>query len=163
MLKNRLFRLFMIVLAASCAGPGEEKKEVGMPQDAELKEEHSPLLFSLLNPLQTGVKFINQLTETAEMNGFFYEYYYNGSGVSLSDINNDGLQDILFISTLRKNHLYLNQGNLRVKDITAASGLSGSTGFRTGVTNVDINNDGRMDYYISRSGKYSDPSNRFAL
>ena len=124
------------------------------------KTEKEPRLFTILNPVQTGIKFINHLTETADMNGFFYEYYYNGAGLSVADINNDGLQDILFLSNLRENKLYLNLGGLKFKDITLSSGMLGSKGYRTGVTNVDINNDGLMDYYISKSGRYDNPSKR---
>ena len=132
-----------------------------LPSNASMSHQDTEqVLFSMMSPLRTGIKFINHLTETADMNGFFYEYYYNGAGVSVSDIDNDGLQDILFISSLRENHLYLNQGGLTFKNITIPSGLGRSTGFRTGVTNVDINNDGWMDYYVSKSGKYDDPSRR---
>ena len=61
---------------------------------------------------------------------------------------------------LRKNHLYLNLGNLKFKNITEQSLLSGSKGYRTGVANVDINNDGLMDFYISKSGRFNDVSKR---
>ena len=133
-----------------------ERKET---QKDLLKKDSQPL-FKMLNPLETGIKFINVLTETSDMNGFFYEYYYNGAGVSVADINNDGLLDLLFISSLRENKLYLNQGDLRFKDITEVSGMYESKGYRTGVTNVDINNDGLMDFYISKSGRYEDPKKR---
>ena len=153
---NRIFiGLLLLALVFSCKKPSAEK-ETGAAVHHEQKEE-APL-FTILNPLQTGIRFVNQLTETATMNGLYYEYYYNGAGLSVADINNDGLQDIFFISNLRENKLYLNEGNLKFKDITAASGLTGSKGYCTGVVHVDINNDGLMDYYISKSGKYDDPS-----
>ncbi|WP_420322219.1 VCBS repeat-containing protein [Flagellimonas sp.] len=149
--------LIILAVLHSCKNVEKEKAP---HTDNLVQEKKEPTLFTILNPLQTGIKFVNHLTETADMNGFSYEYYYNGAGVSLSDINNDGLQDILFISNLRKNQLYLNQGQLKFKDITEASGLMASTGYKTGVTNVDINSDGLMDYYISKSGRYDNPSKR---
>ena len=134
------------------------KESIYIEEKSSKKNEQA--LFKMLNPFETGIKFVNTLTETPDMNGFFYEYYYNGAGVSIADVNNDGLLDLLFISNLRKNHLYLNEGNLKFKDITDASGMFESKGFKTGVTNVDINNDGLMDFYISKSGKYDDPTKR---
>ncbi len=153
--------VFTVLSALSCV---DKKEDISKKQDPKkqvgLDSKTTTSLFTLLNPINTGINFINKLTETADMNGFFYEYYYNGAGVSIADINNDGLKDILFISNLRKNKLYLNLGGLKFKDITKESGLSASTGFRTGVTNVDINHDGLMDFYISKSGKYKNPDKR---
>ncbi|MEQ9288984.1 MAG: VCBS repeat-containing protein [Cyclobacteriaceae bacterium] len=146
--------VFCMVLACTA------NKENDVGKDIQKNSKTTLALFTLMNPLKTGVNFVNALTETPDMNGFFYEYYYNGAGVSLADINNDGLQDILFISSLRQNALYLNRGGLKFKNITKESGLIQSVGFRTGVTNVDINGDGWMDFYISKSGKYDDPAKR---
>lgn len=150
--------LLLLFGAQSCNKA--KKQDIKNTKKIDVVVEKEPIRFTLLNPLQTGIKFVNQLTETADMNGFSYEYYYNGAGVSLSDINNDGLEDILFISNLRKNQLYLNLGQLKFKDITQASGLIASKGYKTGVTNVDINGDGLMDYYISKSGRYDIPAKR---
>ncbi|WP_242135634.1 VCBS repeat-containing protein [Aestuariivivens marinum] len=161
-------RIYLISISTLCLALVYScKKEINKQNLNELNEtgKHLPdmanqPLFKMLNPFETGIKFVNSLTETPDMNGFFYEYYYNGAGVSIADINNDGLLDLLFISNLWKNHLYLNEGHLKFKDITEASGMFESKGFRTGVTNVDINNDGLMDFYISKSGKYDDPTKR---
>ncbi len=158
MKKGCCISILLMQLLLACTN--KDNYELDVHIVSEESDEEEPALFSLLSPLETGVKFINQLTETADMNGFFYEYYYNGAGVSISDINNDGLQDILFISNLRKNQLYLNLGNLKFENITENSGLKQSSGYCTGVTNVDINNDGWMDYYISKSGIYDDSSKR---
>ncbi len=89
------------------------------------------------------------------MNGLFYEYYYNGAGLSVADFNNDGLQDIYFVSNLHPNKMYLNTGNLKFKDISKESGTSDHVGFSTGVTTVDINCDGWMDIYICNSGRFA--------
>ncbi len=119
-----------------------------------------PNQFVVLKADKTGIDFRNDLQETRYMNGLFYEYYYNGGGVAAGDFNNDGLADIYFISNLESNRLYLNQGNLTFKDVTEIAGVAGKAVFPTGVTTVDINNDGRLDIYISASGKLKDPEKR---
>ncbi|MEP7107333.1 MAG: CRTAC1 family protein, partial [Ferruginibacter sp.] len=120
-------------------------------------KEHVPdRLFDILMPENTGIDFDNKLTESLTRNGLFYEYYYNGAGLAVADLNNDGLQDIFFLSNLYPNRLYLNQGNLKFRDVSKVSGIADHSGFPTGVTTVDINCDGWMDIYISNSGKYTD-------
>jgi enediyne biosynthesis protein E4 len=118
-----------------------------------------PRLFTLLPESSTGVAFRNDIVETADMFFYKYENLYNGAGVSIGDINNDGLADIYFSSTLGSNKLYLNQGNFQFKDITGAAGVNGGDGIKTGVNMVDINNDGYLDIFISKSG-YKDPNLR---
>lgn len=114
-------------------------------------------LFSVLNERQTGILFNNRLEENTFLNGFVYEYYYNGAGVATADFNKDGLMDIYFVSNRRANHLYLNQGELKFKNIAKEANAIGGFGFPTGVTVVDINADGWMDIYISKSGVMKDP------
>src|SRR5580704_1741261 len=75
-------------------------------------------LFRLLPAKQTGVRFSNDIKESEELNVLNYEYFYNGGGVAVGDINNDGLQDIMFTSNMGKNMLYLNLGHMKFKDIT---------------------------------------------
>jgi enediyne biosynthesis protein E4 len=113
-----------------------------------------PVLFDILTPAQTGINFGNKITETLSMNGIFYEYYYNGAGVAVADFNNDGLDDIYFVSNLHPDKLYLNQGNMKFRDISVESGTAEHKGFSTGVTAVDINSDGWMDLYVSNSGRF---------
>ncbi len=108
-------------------------------------------LFTKLDKDKTGVKFQNTLFEDGPLNVANYIYFYNGSGVSIGDINNDGLQDILFTGNMVKNRLYLNKGNFKFEDITQQSGVAEKQGWCTGATMADINGDGKLDIYICRS------------
>jgi enediyne biosynthesis protein E4 len=116
-------------------------------------------LFTVLPESSTGVTFRNDIIETPDMFFYVYENLYNGGGVSVGDINNDGLDDIYFTSTLGSNKLYLNLGNFKFRDITETAGVNGGEGIKTGVTMVDINNDGYLDIFICKSG-YKDPNLR---
>ena len=113
-------------------------------------------LFTVLYSDDTGLKFNNRLKETTYMNGFYYEYFYNGGGVAVADFNNDGLEDIYFISNLSSNKLYLNEGDLQFRDVSVKANAQGNIGFSTGVALVDINDDGLMDMYILKSGRFND-------
>ncbi|MCF1715636.1 VCBS repeat-containing protein [Flavihumibacter sp. RY-1] len=114
------------------------------------KEDRS-IQFSQLEKDRTGISFRNILEETEEFNVLNYTYFYNGGGVAIGDINNDGLSDILFTGNMVKNRLYLNKGDFRFEDITAKSGVSDKQGWCTGASMVDINTDGLLDIYICRS------------
>lgn len=133
------------------------------PQTADTPT--SPALFTLLSPDQTGVTFSNNLVEGLNTNVLMYEYFYNGGGVAVGDLNNDGLDDIYFTANMAPNKLYLNRtapgkGNMRFEDITAQSGAGGKDDpWKTGVTMADVNGDGKLDLYISRSGTIR-PENR---
>lgn len=116
-------------------------------------------LFTLMPESVTGVGFRNDIIETKTMFLYVYEYLYVGAGVSVGDINNDGLQDIYFTSTLGSNKLYLNLGNFKFQDITESAGVNGGDGIKTGTTMIDINNDGYLDILICKSG-YKDPNLR---
>ena len=115
--------------------------------------------FTVLPESSTGVGFRNDIVETPNMFMYMYENLYVGGGVSIGDINNDGLPDVYFSSTLGSNKLYLNLGNFKFKDITEAAGVNGGDGIKTGISMVDINNDGYLDIFICKSG-YKDPSLR---
>jgi enediyne biosynthesis protein E4 len=109
-------------------------------------------MFSLVGSQQSGIDFRNDILETPQLFYYTYEYLYNGGGVSIGDINNDGLQDIYFSSTLGSNKLYLNLGNLKFKDITVSAGVTGGPGTKTGINMIDINNDGWLDIYVCKAG-----------
>ncbi|MEM6800073.1 MAG: VCBS repeat-containing protein, partial [Bacteroidota bacterium] len=113
-------------------------------------------LFKLLSPSETNFHFKNELVENNRINILNYLYYYNGSGVAIGDINQDGLADIYMGSTTQKNKLFLNKGNLTFEDISQTAGVGGEFGITTGVSFIDINNDGYLDIYICKSGVQSE-------
>ena len=80
--------------------------------------------YRFVHKIDTGITFTNELTKSPELNILNYLYYYNGAGVATGDFNNDGLIDIYFTSNLQQDHLYLNLGDLKFKNITASSGIN---------------------------------------
>jgi len=118
------------------------------------KKEHSAYRFEVLESKRTGLDFVNKLTPTPDFNMFKYMYFYNGAGVGAGDLNNDGLTDLFFASNQGNNTLYLNKGNLHFEDVTAAAKIPVDGGWSTGVSVVDINNDGLLDLYICRVGNF---------
>src|SRR5881396_3657922 len=111
-------------------------------------------LFKLLTPAQTGVRFANTITTSDSLNAQTDPYVYNGGGVAIGDIDNDGLPDIFLTGNMVSSRLYRNKGDMRFEDITAAAGVT-TTRWATGATMVDINNDGYLDIYVSVSGPQS--------
>src|SRR5688572_22122338 len=117
-------------------------------QDAKVQN----TLFSLLDAKETGIEFTNQLTDAPDANIFLYRNYYNGGGVAIGDINNDGLNDIYLTSNQGDNKLYINKGKWQFEDVTEKAGVKGSRYWSTGVTMVDVNADGWLDIYVCNSG-----------
>ncbi|MFD2724905.1 VCBS repeat-containing protein [Hyunsoonleella rubra] len=107
--------------------------------------------FTAIPASHSNIHFENKVEETPEFNFLNYSYIYNGGGVGVGDINNDGLEDIYFTSNQKSNKLYLNKGNFVFEDITESAGVEDKEGWSTGVTMVDINNDGWLDIYVCKS------------
>ena len=127
--------LFLI----SCGGASDKATENGR-------------LYTLMSSDVTGVDFVNQVDYTDDFNPYIYKNFYNGAGVAIGDINNDGLSDILFAGNLEPNKLYLNKGNWEFEDITEKAGVASEGVWSTGVSFVDINSDGFLDIYVCKSG-----------
>jgi len=120
---------------------------------------HKPQhLFSSLPSSETNINFENKLENQHLFNILYYLYFYNGGGVAIGDINNDGLPDIYFTANSPgKNKLYLNKGNFKFEDITASANVAGTSDWCTGATMADVNGDGLLDIYVSTV------SNRYRL
>src|SRR6187431_1276836 len=107
-------------------------------------------LFELMN--DTGIGFTNQIKDTKDFNIFTFRNFYNGAGVAIGDINNDGLPDIFFTANMGSNKLYLNRGDFKFEDISAKAGFTEKKKWATGVVMADVNNDGWLDLYVCYSG-----------
>lgn len=122
-----------------------------------------PAIFEVVDQEITGLDFVNKLTPTKEFNIFKYLYYYNGAGIGAGDFNNDGKTDLFFAANQGQNRLYLNQGDLNFTDVTTEAKIPVDNSWSTGVSVVDINNDGLLDIYICRVGKYENLDSRNQL
>lgn len=109
-------------------------------------------LFTLMSPDSTGIDFLNEVKNSPDFNIFRYRNFYNGGGVAIGDINNDGLPDIYLTGNMTSNKLYLNKGDFKFEDITESAGVAGNKPWSTGVNMVDINGDGLLDIYVSNAG-----------
>jgi hypothetical protein len=116
--------------------------------------EVAPAQFRLLRKDATGLDFRNDPRMTSELNPFNYLYFFNGGGIAAADFNNDGLTDLFFSANTGDNKLYLNEGNLRFRDVTDQAGVASPGGWKTGVSVADLNNDGLPDLYLNRVGGY---------
>lgn len=109
-------------------------------------------LFELMDNDSIGIDFSNTVKNSEDFNIFNYRNFYNGGGVAVGDINNDGLTDVFFTSNMGSNKLYLNKGNWKFEDITAVAGVEGKGKWGTGIVMVDINKDGLLDIYVCNAG-----------
>ncbi|MCP4975484.1 MAG: VCBS repeat-containing protein [Maribacter sp.] len=136
-----------------------ESKDNSSSTEKSSSSESTPKVFERISSEQSNLVFSNIITEnigTLE-NLFNFDYFYNGAGVGLEDINNDGLLDVFFTGNQVANKLYLNEGDLKFKDISEEAGINIGKKWSNGITFVDINNDGYMDIYVSQGG----PNTRF--
>ncbi|MCK5467161.1 MAG: VCBS repeat-containing protein, partial [Cyclobacteriaceae bacterium] len=127
----------LILLVSACTSP----------------DKGTTTLLEFVNSDDTGIDFRNDIAEDLNNNVFAYTNFYNGGGVAVGDINNDGLADIYLSANNNTGKLYLNKGGFKFKDITFGSGMDTLSGWKTGVTMVDINQDGFLDIHICRSGR----------
>ena len=108
--------------------------------------------FEALAPTRTGIDFRNELAYSEAFNVYTYKNFYNGAGVGIGDVNNDGLPDLYFCGNMVDNRLYLNRGDWRFEDITATAGVACPQVWSSGVALADVNNDGHLDTYVCKSG-----------
>lgn len=134
----KLCCIFLLGLI-SCHSPAKKKEGAGT-------------LFSLMDNKNTGIGFANHLEDKPEANIFLYRNYYNGGGVAIGDVNNDGLNDVFLTSNQGDNKLFINKGNWVFEDITGSAGVQGTKYWSTGVTMADVNADGWLDIYVCNSG-----------
>ncbi len=138
----------LLPLAAGCA-----------PESAEAPAPPSTIqepLFAQLPAERTGIDFSNTLLEhpSPQRTDLLNEYFSNGAGVAVGDVNGDGLEDLYFTGNMSYARLYLNRGNLRFEDVTAAAGVAGRRDtWKTGATMADVDGDGRLDIYVGYSGE----------
>jgi len=120
----------------------------------------SKAYLTMLPQEKTHISFINLVQEYETQNRFTYEYFYNGAGVGIGDINNDGLPDIYFCGNQSADKLYLNKGNMVFEEISNVAGISNREGWSSGVNFTDVNADGFLDIYVCRSGPSSNPQDK---
>ncbi len=146
---NYMLLLLLAILVITCHSDRAEPSQPVGP------------LFTEMKPERTQVRFNNRLPEDKYRNILRYQYYYNGGGVAIGDINDDGLSDLAFSGNVVAPRLYLNKGNFQFEDISERSGLvlPGKASWSTGISMVDINADGHLDIYLCRSGNLQ-PENR---
>ena len=118
-------------------------------------------LFTLMP--DTGIDFNNKVEDGKLENSFYFRNFYNGGGVAIGDINNDGYADIFLTSNMGENKLYLNKGNWKFEDISAKTGMKQDSMWSTGAVMVDINGDGWLDIYVCNSGHMKDGNRRNKL
>lgn len=147
--------LLLSILTFSCSESTKKQED-----NTTAKKEKPTALFMHHDASKTNLSFKNTVRESNDENYLNYEFIYNGSGVAVGDINNDGLPDIYFAGNSSDDKLYLNEGNLKFKDISTSSGISKLQGWSTGVVMVDINHDGWLDIYVCRSGPSKDETKR---
>ncbi|MDW7691126.1 VCBS repeat-containing protein [Flammeovirgaceae bacterium SG7u.111] len=146
--------LFLGILLFGCSGIESEQRAT---------KNEGVALFQSVPPNSSGVEFQNTLHENDSLNYFTYPYIYMGGGVSIGDINNDGLADIYLTGNFVDNKLYLNKGNFKFEDITEKAGVAGAGMWSTGSTMADVNGDGLLDIYLSVSGKFGSRTNQLYI
>ncbi|MGA8853907.1 MAG: VCBS repeat-containing protein, partial [Christiangramia sp.] len=139
---KRLIILLLFLTGISCSRDHKEQSE-------DVQKDY---LFTEMDADSTGINFINKVENEKDFNIFNYRNFYNGGGVGVGDLNNDGLPEVYFTANRGKNKLYLNKGNFKFEDISTKAGVQGSKSWSTGVTMVDINADGFLDIYVCNAG-----------
>jgi hypothetical protein len=153
-MKKTFLLVILTFLLFSCTNVSPENHIINYP------------LFTLRTADYSNLHFENKIEDLLYENISMFDYFYNGGGVAIGDIDNDGLPDILFTGNQQPSKLYKNLGNLKFEDITIESGLEENDSWSTGATMADVNQDGWLDIYICHSGlrsAYPNPQNHLYI
>ena len=145
-MKNNCF--FIAAIITSFIGCNES--------DIKTNYDTTDSFFTNLSPTETNIHFVNEVMQTNDFNCINYTYALIGAGVATGDFNNDGLEDIYLVSNQKSNKLYINTGNFEFEDVTETSQTADEQGWSTGVSTIDINNDGWLDIYVCKSASLAD-------
>ena len=145
--------LSIVLLFISCSEEKPTTKEAII--SSEVKD-----LFVKIDPSDSKLVFNNVIKESDKLHHFIWDAFYNGAGVSIGDINNDGLEDIFLTASYGADRLFINEGNLQFEDISGSAGLIPGIGVSTGSTIADVNNDGYLDIYVCKTSHENDPKTR---
>ena len=148
----KILRVVIYILMIGLIGCSEQENSA--PKDT---------LFQLIPASESGLDFTNNITNQKDFNIFLYRNFYNGGGVGISDINNDGFADVYMTSNMEKNKLFLNKGGFTFEDITESAGVGGIHAWSTGVVMVDINSDGLLDIYVCNAGNVKNDNQKNEL
>ncbi|MDC6366571.1 MULTISPECIES: VCBS repeat-containing protein [Flavobacteriaceae] len=151
-MSNFLRVLILLTLVVSCVSSEKDNAHYTTETNPPSKKH----VFTKIESAQSGITFSNTIEhDVSTMHNLFdYDYFYNGAGVGLEDLNNDGLLDVFFCGNQVANRLYLNQGELQFKDITNTANINTGKYWSNGISFVDINKDGWMDIYVSQGGPH---------
>lgn len=154
-----MFTVFSVLFTIGCNSDTSNKgtDSIKLVDFDSIKKEATK--FKILDPAQTGVVAMNKVEETANFNYFLWSAIYMGSGVGIADFNNDGLPDIYMGQNMTQDKLYINNGSMKFEDVSATA-LPANIQWTTGVSVVDINNDGWMDIYVCTYGPSTNPTDR---
>ncbi len=153
MKKSNLILLFLFLLASFFGCQKDDSI------DNTASEGTASSLFEAIDPLGAGIDFVNEVKEDMHRNSMFYDYFLNGGGVAVGDVNGDDLPDLFFTGNDVDDRLYLNKGGFKFEDVTDQMGIL-KGGWSTGVTMADVNHDGWLDIYVCRSGMDGSRENR---
>jgi len=156
-MKKILAIIFILFGIISCTKEKLNEDNLSSDKDSKIDSKAKKAVFEKIGSLHSGIDFSNNLEDKVETseNLFDFDFFYNGSGVGIADINNDGLDDIFFCGNQVQNRLYLNKGNLQFEDITEKANINVNKKWSNGVTFADVNNDGWLDIYVTQGGPFT--------
>ena len=159
---KRIVALILITFAISCT---DQSKPVKTKTETTEQVDTQQPLFEQVAASESGLTFSNTLKEDVGSlaNLFDFDYFYNGAGVGVADLNNDGLPDLFFTGNQVPNKLYINRGNLTFEDVSDKAGINQGKQWSNGVTFADVNNDGWLDIYVSQGGPKQAPERKNLL